>query len=171
MTIAEALGILKPKGNTEEHLKKAFREFAMKYHPDVNPFGLEMMKLGNLANELLTKTLGVWQVKEESQEQNAQAPESETLSIDEELIEILKKLRGLVGVEREVRGVYIWCFGNTYTYKNNLKEWGFKFAPKKKEWFYAANGRIPKRHHREFTSDEIREKYGCIRIKETINAI
>lgn len=150
MTIAEALNILRPKGNTEEALKKAFRAYALKYHPDVNPNGTEMMKLGNIANDLLTKTLGMWEVESEPE---PTAGEPETMSIDQELLDMINKVKGFVGVELELRGVYLWVWGNTFTYKEYLKEYGFKWAKVKKEWYYAANGRKP-RTRREMSADE-----------------
>jgi DnaJ-class molecular chaperone len=41
MTTQEALNILKPAGNTLDDLKTAKRDLAKKYHPDINPSGLE----------------------------------------------------------------------------------------------------------------------------------
>ena len=45
MNRTEALNILKPSGNDQESLKKAYRQASLKYHPDHNPDGLELMKL------------------------------------------------------------------------------------------------------------------------------
>jgi len=155
MTIKEAINILQPVEGSKEALKKAFCEFARKYHPDVNPVGLEMMKLGNLARELLEKNLGTWTVEEKQDES--------TLTIDQELADIIVKIKGFIGLEIEVRGVYLWVFGNTYPYKKYLKEYGFKWAPVKKEWFYAANGRKP-RSRKEMSVEEQRRRYGSEKI-------
>lgn len=165
MTIQEAIGILKPLTNDIEALKKAYKAYMMKNHPDKNPEketeATELTKLGNLAFELLLKTLGTWKVEEFKEETGDQY-----FAIDEELEEILIKLRGFVGLEKEIRGVYLWCYGNTYSYKDYLKTLGFKFAPKKKEWFYAPNGRKPWRKHGEWGTERIRETFGSRKVDD-----
>jgi hypothetical protein len=155
MTILEAVNILKPIGNTLEDLKKAFKVFAMTYHPDINPNGLEMMKLGNIAKELLEKTIGLWEPEKIS--------ETSTMSIDQELNDMINKVKRFHGIELELRGVYLWVYGNTYPYRKELNEYGFKWARVKKEWFYAANGRKPKTR-REMSVEEQREKFGFQKI-------
>ena len=167
MTLIEALNILQPQGNNEEDVKNAFRAYALKYHPDRNGGKTEfteMMKLGNLACEMLMKNLGRW-ATEKKEPQTAKE-----MTIDQELLDMINKVKGFVGVEKELRGVYLWVWGNTKPYKDVLKENGFRWAPKKKEWFYAANGRRPMTR-REYTADEIRSKYQSQRIEDTIDGL
>ena len=60
MNIAQATGILKPKNDSMEGLKVAYHVACKIYHPDVNPHGLEMMKLINCAYGFLQQHLGKW---------------------------------------------------------------------------------------------------------------
>lgn len=41
MTIQEALSIIRPEAHTMEAVKTAYRELAKRFHPDVNPNGLD----------------------------------------------------------------------------------------------------------------------------------
>lgn len=92
------------------------------------------------------------------------------MPIDQELLEMIQKVKGFVGIEKELRGVYLWLWGNTKPYKDFLRENGFRWAPKKKEWFYAANGRRPQTR-KEYTADEIRARYKSQRIEDTMEGI
>ena len=48
MNINEALNVLNLKGTvSKEELAKAYKRMAIKYHPDKNPSGAEMMKIIN----------------------------------------------------------------------------------------------------------------------------
>ena len=59
MNINEALNVLNLKGTvSKEELAKAYKRMAIKYHPDKNPSGVEMMKIINNAYEFL-KVLNV----------------------------------------------------------------------------------------------------------------
>jgi hypothetical protein len=160
MTISDALNILRPSGNTLDDLLTAFRTFAKTYHPDVNPDGQEMMKLGNLAREILEKSIGTWKV-EERQDQDDK-------SIPLDLADMLAKIRGFQGVEREIRGIYLWVYGNTYPYRKFFKEFGFKWASVKKEWFYGANGTTPTTR-KELTAEQQRAKFGSQKINNIGN--
>lgn len=158
MTIAEALNILDLQAATLDALAKAYHIAALKYHPDINPHGQEVMKVVNAARDMLKKTFPIWV---DIWAEEHRKPETEqTQPIDQELLEILQKIRFLHGVTREIRGVYLWIYGNTKTYKDALKDMGFKWAPKKCEWYYAPNGRKPRRKRGEWSREKIRETYG-----------
>jgi hypothetical protein len=65
----------------------------------------------------------------------------------------------LQGITIELIGNWIWLSGNTYPHRQQLKQTGFFFAPKKVMWYYrppdykSAN-KSPK------TIEYIRNKYG-----------
>ena len=55
MNINEALNLLNLSQNvTKEEIKKAYKKMAIKYHPDRNPAGAEVMKAINAAFEFLS---------------------------------------------------------------------------------------------------------------------
>ena len=107
---------------TPELVKTAYRQASMKYHPDRNPAGTEMMKLVNEAYEVLKEFSG--DVKEQ------QADYGDLLN------EALNAIINLPGLFIEICGAWLWVSGDTRTHKTTLKEAGFKWAPKNKLWYY-----------------------------------
>ena len=50
--------------------------------------------------------------------------------------EIIGQIIGFEGIIIELIGNWIWISGNTYPYRQQLKQIGFFFAPKKVMWYY-----------------------------------
>ena len=63
MTLQEAIKVIKPGGNSAEDLTAAYRILAKKYHPDINPDGLELMKCVNAAVAMLREHINKWSIK------------------------------------------------------------------------------------------------------------
>ena len=59
-------------------------------------------------------------------------------------------------------GSWIWLSGETKIIKEKLKELNFKWASKKKMWYY---GEMKGRSQKEKSLDEIKSKYGCETVK------
>lgn len=57
-------------------------------------------------------------------------------SEDTKLREVLPKIINFDGISTEIVGCWIWVDGNTYGYKDALKEIGFKWAREKKKWYF-----------------------------------
>ena len=138
---------------TAEELKKAYRTWAKKLHPDLGG-NAEEFKVMQAEYERLWERL-------KNVHQNAQG-ETYTKETDEtpqEFINIINTLVKLNGVHVELCGSWIWCSGNTQPYKETLKSLKFKWAHKKKAWYYHTEP-YRKRSHRELTLDEIRDMFG-----------
>ena len=146
MNIYDAAKILSLTGEiTPEMAKKAYRNACKKYHPDVNPPGGEMMKLINAAFAVLKDYEG--DVKEQ------QADYSELLN------DALNAVLGLNGLVIEICGAWVWITGNTREHKDALKAASFKWANKKKAWYYRPAD-YKSRSKGSSTLSQIREKYG-----------
>ena len=158
MNITQALNILKPEGNSFEDLKKAYRKAAKKYHPDVNPDGLELMKIVNAAFEFLKNNK--WSYDQTTEESG----------IDQVIADLFEKIKNFVGIKAEVCGSWLWISGNTYKYKSKLKEYGFKFASKKKKWYWRPED-YKKRTKKIFTMEEIRSTFGSVNLDSTVNLL
>ena len=63
----------------------------------------------------------------------------------------------------EVCGSWIWCF-NSYEYRKELKELGFKYASSKKAWYYHTDG-FRKKSHRKLSMNDIRDYYGSTEVQ------
>ena len=120
MKISDAAKILGISGEVNPAIvKKAYRLAAMKYHPDRNPAGADMMKIVNAAYDTL-------------KDYNADIPTSDdnsTQDYPKEVNEALNTVINLEGLNIEICGAWVWVSGNTRTHKETLKDAGFKFAP------------------------------------------
>ena len=139
MNITQALSILKPNPMSADGLKKAYRENAMKYHPDHNPHGLEMMKLITQAHQALQANLALWTVGSTERKQWF----DETFykrhtgpSIAEEMQVILDGLIKFRNITVEIIGTWLWVTGETKPYKETLKGMGLWYSPKKTAWYW-----------------------------------
>lgn len=159
MNIQEALRVLKPQSSIIEALKQAYRQAARRYHPDLNPHGGELMKVVNSAYELLLSKIGEWDVNGDQAE-----ADTESLSLDETMAEILNQVGHLPGLIIEVCGTWLWISGNTYPFRKELKAAGLSFASKKKAWFWRSpESKTSSRG--EWSLDEIRERHGSMEVK------
>lgn len=169
MTIDQALGILKPEYPTLEALKKAYKVYMLHYHPDRNPNGLELCKLGNAANDLLMKTLEIWT---KTDYVNSSDPE---YHIDEELDRIYQQIRHYAGINIALAGVWLWITdetpGSMYAIKDTLKDLGFSWCRKKKSWSWKPADCKKRYSKKSWDFDEIYGKYGktTLETEERVN--
>jgi DnaJ domain len=153
MNIKDAFNILeisKDHVNPEE-IKAAYRKATAQYHPDHNPAGLEMMKLVNVAYETLKEYEG--EVKERNNQEN----------YGEAVNEALNAIINL-GLDIEVCGSWIWVRGNTYPHRRVLDDAGYKWAPKKKCWYFRPEDYMS-RNRKTWSMEKIRDTYGSEPIK------
>ncbi|MEN3262819.1 DnaJ domain-containing protein [Sodalis endosymbiont of Spalangia cameroni] len=154
MNIQEALNIFNLSGElTEKDIKATYKKLALKYHPDRNPLGNELMKAVNTAFDFLMTNI-------DKINQFQSSNEDERYNYSEELENVLKTLSNLYGVIFEVIGNWVWISGETREHKNALKELGCKWAAKKKQWFYRPEEHKSRFNRKEHSIDEIREMYG-----------
>jgi len=136
---------------TQELVKTAYRRAAMKFHPDRNPAGLEMMKLINEANEVLSAL--------DFDNDYASTVENDQPDYADDLAAALNAIIHLTSLIIEVCGVWVWVSGNTQEHKAAIKEAGYKWASKKKMWYFKPNG-FKSRGRGKATMDDIRATYG-----------
>lgn len=152
MKITDAANVLGLSGNvTQADIKKAYRAAALKYHPDKNPAGAEMMKIINAAFDVLKDFCGDISLDEDSQESN----------YSDALNAALNATFECSGLSIEICGAWVWVSGETYQHKAILKGAGFKFASKKKAWYFRPEN-WKSRSRGSLSMDEIRDTYGSI---------
>lgn len=151
MTIQQAIEILKPEAHTVESLKKAYRAAAKLYHPDINPNGLELMKLVNAAMDLLTSGFDSWSM--DSNEPGEETPLTEALQA------IFDRIKHCIGIKAEICGTWLWVTGNTRPYKELFKEIGLKWSAPKCSWYWHEPG-YRKHSRRTFDLESIRTMWG-----------
>lgn len=151
MKLSDAAHVLALAGNvTTEDVKLAYRRAARKYHPDKNPVGLDMMKMVNAAYELLKLFSG---------NLDEQGATSEGAKYTDDLSKALNAIMTLEGLVIEVCGAWVWVSGETKSHRLILKEEGFKYASKKKRWYFRPNDWVSSSRG-TFSMDDIRDTYG-----------
>lgn len=159
LNINDALNVLGLNlSSTLEEVKKAYRRSAIKYHPDRNPAGLEMMKLVNVAYDTLTD---YFEKNPEAEEVKFYGEEVDNYDYGEEINKALNIVLNLAGLEVELCGSWVWVGGETKEHKETLKGAGFKWARKKLKWYFRPEAsKSRKRTNKTFSMDEIRSNYG-----------
>ena len=91
---------------------------------------------------------------------------SNDFKIDLDLEKIISQILHFENITIELVGSWIWLSGDTKEIKDKLKELGFKWASKKKMWYY---GEMKGKSHGEKSLDEIKDKYGSKTFKKKEN--
>jgi len=69
---------------------------------------------------------------------------------------------GLDGLDIKICGAWVWIKGVTYKHRTVLKETGFRFASRKKRWYFRPeNWRSASRG--QYSMDDISQMHGIIR--------
>ena len=155
--------------NTLEELRKQYKELLKKFHPD-NPQGsTEATQEINAEYDRLFKLL-----KDKHEHNTAGNAENGSkadfnnmkydFSEDQKLREVLQQIIRFVGINIEIVGCWIWVDGNTYEYKETLKELGFKWGREKKKWYFHTEA-FRKRSRRKLSMDDIRDYYGSTEVE------
>ena len=152
---------------TLDELRKQYKELLKKYHPD-NPNGsTEATQQINAEYDKLFKVLkDRHESKATADAENGKADFNKKyydFAEDKALREMLQKIINFNGITIEVIGNWIWTF-NSYEYRNELKELGFKYAGKKKAWYYHTEA-FRKKGNKALSMDEIRSYYGSTEVK------
>ncbi len=153
--------------NTLEELRKQYKELLKQYHPD-NPNGsTEATQAINAEYDRLFKVL------KDKHESKATADSEKDradfnkkyydFAEDKALRDMLNKIIGFNGVKIEIIGNWIWCF-DSYGYRKELKELGFKYAGQKKAWYYHTEA-FRKKGRKALSMDDIRNYYGSTEVK------
>ena len=143
-----------------EELKKAYRAWTKRLHPDCGGTDAEM-KVLNAEYETMFERL--------KNAHNSTADDAHKVNESaRDFIEILEKLHNCDGLQIEICGAWLWISGNTYNHRETLKTAGCKWSKNKSKWYYrpadAVTGVPFKRKAMSMTW--IRTRYGS----EKVNA-
>jgi len=151
------------KANTLEELRRQYKELLKKYHPDNGGNVSEMQEI-NAEYDRLFKVL---KDRHESKTADSNKESYDNMKYDftedKALREMLNKIIGFSNITCEICGCWIWAF-NSYEYRKELKELGFKYASQKKAWYWHSEA-FRKRSHKALSMDDIRNYYGSTEVK------
>jgi hypothetical protein len=127
--------------------KKIYKTLAKKLHPDMEGGSEEAFKILNAVyTDLIEHKIYF----------------SNDFKIDIELEKVISLILHFENITIELVGSWVWVSGDTKEIKEKLKELGFKWASKKKMWFY---GEMKGRNPQEKSMEEIKSKYGSETLK------
>lgn len=132
--------------------KKVYKTLAKKLHPDVGGSEEEFKILNAVYNDFIEHKIYF----------------SSESKIDIELEKIISQILHYEDITIELVGSWIWVSGNTKEIKDKLKEFGFKWASKKKMWYY---GEMKGRNPKQKSMDEIKGKYGSQTFNRKANKV
>ncbi len=130
--------------------KKVYKTLAKKLHPDVGGSEEDFKLLNAIYNDFIENKIYF----------------SNDFKIDLDLEKIISQILHFENITIELVGSWIWLSGDTKEIKDKLKELGFKWASKKKMWYY---GEMKGKSHGEKSLDEIKDKYGSKTFKKKEN--
>jgi hypothetical protein len=138
---------------TIDEVKEKYRKLAKKNHPDLGG-NEEVMKQINKEYDMKISKL-----KDSKSEKRASS------QVDESVIfkDIVNELIKYMDIEIEICGWFIWLSGNTKPIKEILKKLGFRWANKKKMWYYKPSWYYSG-NRKEWSIKDIRNKYGSIKV-------
>lgn len=155
MKIIDALNLLNLSGViTKKDIKKAYRSASLKYHPDRNPAGREMMQAINAAYDAL----------KDIEQMDTGTVEGERYNYAEQLEEAISAIVPLSGLVIEICGNWVWVTGDTKAHKEAIKAAGYKWAKKKLAWYFRP-AEYSSRGRGNWSMDQIREEYGSNKVK------
>ncbi len=154
--------------NTLEELRKQYKELLKKHHPDNGGNVADMQEI-NAEYDRLFKIL---KDRHESKSADSKDGNAKTdfnnmkydFSEDAKLREVLQQIITFDGINIEIVGCWIWVDGNTYEYKDTLKNIGFKWAREKKKWYFHTEA-FRKRSHKKLSMEDIRNYYGSTEVE------
>ena len=153
--------------NTLEELRKQYKELLKRFHPD-NPNG--STEATQEINAEYDKLFQILKDKHDSKSADGQDNKSSyedmkyDFAEDEKLREVLSKIITFVGINIEIIGNWICIDGDTYSYKDEVKAMGFKWAREKKKWYFHTDA-FRKKSHKKLSIDDIRNYYGSTEVE------
>ena len=146
---------------TIEDVKKLYRQLVMKYHPDLTG-GTTENEMKEINGEYEKAFERFKNVHAASNNDNAADSETSSYNADETPEMFKDIINGLIhcdGVQIDIVGSWVWLTGNTFAHKDTIKGLGFKWANKKKAWYWHTDEYKCRRSN--MSLDEIKIKYGC----------
>jgi len=126
--------------------KRVFKTLAKQLHPDIGGTETEFKLLNTIYNNILEHKIYF----------------STDAKFDIEIEKIISQILHYENIVITVIGSWIWLEGETKIIKDKLKELGFRWAIKKKMWYF---GEKVRNGGKTKSMEDIKNKYGSTTVK------
>jgi len=150
---------------TLEELKRQYKTLAMKYHPDMGGSTEAMQAVNAEYDKLFTLLKKVAENGSEGFTSESKAFENEGAFKD-----IIEQIIHFSGIDIEIIGTWIWVTGNTFQYKDKLKELKFQWVKTKTAWCWH-EGEYQKHYKKQYSLDDIRKMWGSEKVGNKPNTV
>lgn len=156
---------------TLDQLRKVYRDTLKVNHPDCGGTwtGIDFVKFEQ-AYKAKFKDLEKWDTTCTREDATAAEKNRYNPDQDEKIREALKRVITFPDINIEIVGSWIWIDGATYTCKDQLKEYGYKWSKSRKKWHFTPYERTRFYKGGKLSFEEIRERYGSETVESTRTA-
>ena len=144
-------------------LRKQYKELLKKYHPDNGGNVADMQEINAEYDSLFKMLKGKHDSKATDSDKTSFDNMQYDFAEDEKLRKMLNKIIAFHGITLEICGNWLWAF-DSYNYRKELKELGFRYAKNKKAWYWHSES-FRKKSHKSLSMDDIRSYYGSTEIR------
>ena len=137
-----------------EELKAQYKKLAMKHHPDIGGSTVAMQEVNNEYDNLFQSLKNI----HSTADGKTYTSKTETTETADMFKDIISKIINFQGCTIEIIGSWIWVSGDTFQYKDTLKELKFKWCKNKKSWAYH-NDDYRKKSKQQYTLENLRNMY------------
>lgn len=144
---------------TVEAVKRRYKDLAKQLHPDC---GGDAEKFKEMSAEFEIAFKLYKDIHEEARAEEAEGATEDTEDTAADWKEKIDGLMHMDGVNLEIIGSWIWATGNTYQWKEDLKNKGFRWSKSKKAWYHTGESTPPAKKYRGTCKslNEVRAKWG-----------
>ena len=147
---------------TIEDVKRAYRDFAKKLHPDCGGDAEEFKKMSAEYQTAFNRFKNIHEKHGNAKQQETHT--KETTETPEQYADIINAIIHLDGIKIEIIGSWVWVSGNTFVHKETLKAAGFIWSKTKKAWYNAGTKLSGKRRGR-YSMNGLRARWGTQEVK------
>lgn len=149
---------------TLAELKKAFRKYALKFHPDCGGDKKEFIAMNNEYVKIFDKIKNFEFSQKSDDDKQKAKPYMDAQNVNDGFRDIINILVKMKNIEIEICGLYVWVSGDTKQYKDDLKNAGCRWASKKGRWYWRP-AECPSMGRGTWSMDKIRSRYGSEFVK------
>lgn len=153
-----------PTPGSLDALKKMYKKLAFELHPDHGGSNEAFKKMQNEYKTLLDYFLKFKFDQGNESDQQKQEKKESYKQQDKDVREKMQQIWHLEGITIEIIGTWLWITGDTYSVKDTLNYYGFKFSGRKKAWYWHS-GKYKKKTRKNHSLKQIRKIYGTEEVK------